>query len=311
MRGRDDALFPSPEEIGRWLAEASEDRRGRFLLMRYAAKLAAVVERGHYVDPETLQRLLTTAQECGGLPLPDKGTKGAIAHDLQAIEALPRVLAMGSGMYVQHPLETTAHLNLSSAREAKAGLAAACVNLIEEPQRVFVGDGSTFYFLLQCVSAATMAGRVLTNNLFLLQQACANLPSVRVEATGGEVLQPAFALCGKQAESSLKRFKPVVSLVSVSGIRLEGKRVLLTSQHERLMQMHRIAVDVASHSVFIVADATKLGSPHGTSFATLSDITSRGVAVDLVTNAHGRGKRTELLSRWEAEGGHVIHPPRR
>src|SRR5690606_30403892 len=136
--------------------------------------------------------------------------------------------------------------------EAKHGIAAACIELISDGERIFIDAGTTAYSVARALPS-TFAGTLITHSAPVMQIAL-QLPSATTISLGGQLLHDSQAFVGHIAIANLQGLRAEAAFLGIAGIDEHGLYI------ERNLELTtKRAIMAASDRVVLVAAASKLG----------------------------------------------------
>lgn len=188
------------------------------------------------------------------------------------------------------PLAPTAISYRSREREssaAKAGIAAACLGLLQEGQVIIIDSGTTALRIAQELPADLRA-TVVTNSVPVLDT-LASHARVEVIGIGGRLFKEARCLVGAQAVAEFRAVRADICFLGLNGLHPEVGLCVL--EHESMLV--KAAMIHGARQVAAVAASDKLGTVAPFVFGRLTSLTH------LVTDA---GASEEALAPYRAAG---------
>jgi DeoR/GlpR family transcriptional regulator of sugar metabolism len=136
--------------------------------------------------------------------------------------------------------------------DAKGRIAAACMTLVSDTDRIFIDAGTTAYGVARALPS-TFTGTIITHSAPVMQQAL-HLRAARTIALGGELLHDSQAFIGDMAIAQLERLRAETAFIGLAG--LDDRAFYIERSLERATKK---AIMAASDRVALVAAASKLG----------------------------------------------------
>lgn len=136
--------------------------------------------------------------------------------------------------------------------EAKHRIAAACIKIVSDTERVFIDAGTTAYSVARALPA-TFAGTLITNSAPVMQVAL-QLPDATTISLGGQLLHDSQAFVGHMAIGNLEGLRAEIAFVGIAGVDESGLYI-----ERNLELLTKRAFMAASDRVVLVAASSKMG----------------------------------------------------
>lgn len=153
-------------------------------------------------------------------------TETTIRNDLEQLEKENFLTRYHGGASLNTNGSPSSPLQSASSRieipydSEKERLAELAVSMIQEREWIFLGPGTTCYYIAKALSAKKNIN-VMTNNFFVVNTLSSN-PLIRILFLGGNVLNDGMYSVPDNIEQSLKQFYLSKAFFSVDAVSLEG-----------------------------------------------------------------------------------------
>lgn len=190
-----------------------------------------------------------------------------IRRDARALQRAGAATIVHGGLMLPHG---TIHIGgfAQRAREnspAKKRIAAACLDMIEDRQRILVDAGTTAFEVAYALPE-TFHGTLITHSAPVIQLAL-RLQLATTISLGGELLQDSQAFIGDLTESGLARLRPDMAFIGAAAVHESG----LYIERNLELSTKRALMDSAVTRV-LVATRDKMGRSELVHLCSLSGI---------------------------------------
>jgi DeoR family fructose operon transcriptional repressor len=178
-----------------------------------------------------------------------------VARQVHGGLMLPHGTMHGAGFAARAQLED----------DAKRRMAAACIDIIEPTERVFIDAGTTAYAVARSLPTS-FAGTIITHSVPVMQVGL-QLPNATTIGLGGQLLHDSQAFVGDMAIASLDGLRAETAFIGIAGVDEQGFYI------ERNLELStKRAIMAASDRVVLVAAGSKMGRSDLVRLGTYSDI---------------------------------------
>jgi DeoR/GlpR family transcriptional regulator of sugar metabolism len=244
----------------------------RLIADGYVAARALADELG--VDASTIRRDLDAlvragqAQRTHGGARPAPGATAKLPYSMKAGDRLPE----------------------------KAAIGAAAASRVRDGETVILDSGSTTYEVARALE--DRSGLTILTNDLRIATFLAEVPSVRLLVTGGELLGSVFTLVGERAVAFLSDYTADWAFLGADAVDVDAG---VTNMNTREVPLKR-AMIAASRNALVVADSSKLGRRALARVADLDEI--RGVVTDCGFDEPARERFGDVLLPATESPGH-------
>ncbi|GAB3185017.1 DeoR/GlpR family DNA-binding transcription regulator [Nesterenkonia halophila] len=178
-----------------------------------------------------------------------------IRRDARTLERVGAASIVHGGLMLPHG---TIHTGGFAERArhnfaAKKRIAAACLELLDNRQRVVIDAGTTAFEVAYALPK-TFEGTIITHSAPVFQLAL-RLPAATTISLGGELLQDSQAFIGELAESNLRRLRAEVAIIGTAAMNEHGIYI------ERNLELStKLALMDAADQRVLVVTHDKMGS---------------------------------------------------
>lgn len=171
-----------------------------------------------------------------------------IRRDARALERIGAARIVHGGLMLPHGTIHTAGFaqRASEQADAKKRIAAACVALVGDRQRVLVDAGTTAFEVAYALPA-TFSGTVITHSAPVIQLAL-HLRMATTIGLGGELLLDSQAFIGDLTVSNLARLRAEWAFIGVAGLTTHG----LFIERNLELSTKRAIMEAADRRVLVV-----------------------------------------------------------
>ena len=158
-------------------------------------------------------------------------------------------LLADSNILVEHPF----NIRLNERREKKLKIAEAALDTILDGRKIFLGSGTTVWYLAQKLDSSRRL--IVVTDAVNIASEVITRPSVSVIQIGGDLRPNTYSTVGTFAEDMVRQFKCQHAYIGVTGIGADGFLYVASVAEAGFFR----AVFEISHSIFVLADSSKLG----------------------------------------------------
>ncbi len=217
-----------------------------------------------------------------------------IRRDLDEMEAQEQLIRSHGGALLPDTdilIENPFYLRLDQNRERKKAIAAAAAGFLSNGQKIFIGSGTTTYYLIQKMDNSKKL--LVVTDAINISQELVNRSAISVLQIGGDIRSNTLSATGVFAENMIRQFRFKYSFMGVTGIGCDGQ--LYVGSVAQLSNYQ--AVLACSEHLVILADSSKLGHEDFISVGKLSD------KFTLVTNSDAD---SDLINSYKDLGTNVV-----
>ena len=183
-------------------------------------------------------------------------TNMTIRRDLDDLERAGLLIRSRGGallsdtnMLVEHPF----NIRLNEKKEQKMAIASAAAGSIKDGRKVFLGSGTTVWYLAQRIDNSRRL--IIVTDAINIAAELVTRPSITIIQIGGELRPNTYSTVGAFAEDMMRQFICQHAYIGVTGIGLDGSLYVASVAEAGLFR----TVFETSHSIYVLADSSKLG----------------------------------------------------
>jgi DeoR/GlpR family transcriptional regulator of sugar metabolism len=178
-----------------------------------------------------------------------------IRRDLKTLEEQGLVQLAHGGMVYSKPVQQEPPIiqRQQIQRDAKLRIAARAASLITDGESVFIGSGSTAYFVARCLKHQRQV-TVVTNALSIVNE-LADDTNINLIVLGGMLRTTELSMIGHITEQALREVRVDKVIFGIRAIDVEAG---LTNDYMPEIMTDRAILDMGSQ-VILVADHSKFG----------------------------------------------------
>ena len=227
-------------------------------------RIREVIAEKKHIDVSTLSSMLSV-------------TEVTIRKDLEKLESEGFIIKTHGGAILNgdHTNNISSAVDIHPAAqydENKSTIGTIAAHLIKEGEYIFVGPGTTCYYVALALKDKKNIN-IVTNNISVVN-ALANNSSINVIVTGGNLQGNSMTLTGEVAINMLEGIFIDKAIISVTGVHIDNGYTISNMDD---INIYRTIINI-SKELIIVADGTKFDK---TSFIKLGNL---DIAKKVVTN---------------------------
>lgn len=219
-----------------------------------------------------------------------------IRRDLDEMESRGLLVRSHGGAMLANTdvlVENPFGLRLKCNVEKKNAIASAAVGMLADGQKIFLGSGTTTYYMSQKIDNSKRL--IVVTDAVNIAEELLSRPSVSVLQIGGEVKSNTCSVTGTIAESMIRKFRFRNSFIGVTGIGRDGQIYVGSVMQLGIYQ----AVIESSENITILADSSKIGVEDFVSVGVLSEkfslITDSDADRNLLETCMKQGSKVQIV----------------